>query len=95
MKRKEVYRCNSFDYSRKEYGECQSRYSGYHSVSVKLVFFQIPHINDDDAQYGQKYDSDSNTGYEYQNHPENNTSHCRIRNILTELSHAVTETDHV
>lgn len=47
MKRKEVYRCNSFDYSRKEYGECQSRYSSYHSVSVKLVFFQI------DAVYGK------------------------------------------
>lgn len=56
MYREEIYRCNTLYHIRKEYGERQDRYSGYHSVSVELVRLQISHIENNDAVYRQIHD---------------------------------------
>ena len=95
MNREEIYRCNTIYHIRKEYGECQGRYSGYHSVSVELVRLQISHIEDNDAVNRQIYDSDHYNGYEYQQHPEDDTGCCRVWNKAADISDLVTKADHV
>lgn len=79
----------------KAYGECQGRYNGYHSVSIELLRLHIPHIGKDDAQNGQENDSDSKTGYEYQQHPEDDAGCRRVRNKAADISDLVTKADHV
>ena len=44
LDREEIYGCNTLYHIRKEYGERQDRYSGYHSISVELVRLQISHM---------------------------------------------------
>ena len=95
MNREEIYRCNTLYHICKEYGERQGRYSGYHSVSVKLVRLQISHIGDNEAVNRQIYDSDHDNGYEYQQHPEDDAGCCRIRNKAADISDLVTKADHV
>ena len=87
MKREEVYRCYSPNHSRKEYGDCQGCYSSDHSVSVELVRLHIPHICDYEAVNSQENYSDYNTGYEYLQHPENDTGCYRIWNESTDTRH--------
>ena len=94
MNREENYRCNTLYHIRKEYGECQGRYSGYHSVPVELVRLQISHIEDSDAVNRQIYDSDHYNGYEYQQHPEDDAGCCRVRNKAADISDLVTKADH-
>lgn len=95
MNREEINRRNTLYHIRKEYSERQDRYSGYHSVSVKLVRLQISHIEDNDAVNRQIYDSDHYNGYEYQKHPEDDARCCRVRNEAADISDLVTKPDHV
>lgn len=94
MKRKEVYGCYTLYHSRKKYGERQDRYSGDHSVSVELLRLHIPYIGDNDAVNRQIYDSDHYNGYEYQQHPEDDTGGRRVRNKSADVSNLVAKTDH-
>ena len=93
MDREEIYRRNTLYHIRKEYGECQGRYSGYHSISVELVRLQISHIEDNDAVNRQIYDSDHYNGYEYQQHPEDDTGSRRVRNKPADVSNLVAKAD--
>ena len=95
MNREEIYRCNTLYHIRKEYGERQGRYSGYHSISVELVRLQISHIGDNEAVYRQIHDSNHYNGNEYQQHPEDDAGCCRIRNKAAYISNLVTKADHV
>lgn len=94
MDREEIYRCNTLYHIRKEYGECQGCYSSYHSVSVKLIRLQISRIEDNNAVNRQIYDSDHYNGYEYQQHPEDDTGSCRVRNKPADVSNLVAKADH-
>jgi len=95
LNREEIYRCNTLYHIRKEYGERQGRYSGYHSVSVELVRLQISHIEDNDAVNCQIYDSDHYNGNEYQQHQEDDAGCCRVRNKAADISDLVTKADYI
>lgn len=95
MDREEIYGCNTLYHIRKEYGERQGRYSGYHSVSVELVHLQISHIGDNEAVDCQIHDSDHYNGNEYQQHPEDDAGRRRVRNKAADISNLVTKADHV
>ena len=95
MNREEIYRCNTLYHICKEYGERQGRYSGNHSVSVELIRLQVSHIGDNDTVNRQIYDSNHDNGYEYQQHPEDNTGCCRVWNKAADISDLVTKADHV
>ena len=90
----EIYRCNTLYHIREEYGECQGRYSGYHSVSVELILLQISHIEDNNAINRQIYDSDHYNGYEYQQHPEDDTGCSRVLNKAADISYLMTKAYH-
>ena len=95
MNREEIYGCNTLYHIRKEYGERQGRYSGYHSVSVELVRLQISHIGDNEAVYRQIHYSDHYNRYEYQQHPEDDAGCRRVQNKAADICDLVTKADHV
>lgn len=85
---------NTSYHIRKEYSERQGLYSGYHRLFVELVRLQVSNIGDNKAIDCQIYDSDHYNGYEYQQHPEDDTVNRRVRNKPADVCDIMTQADH-